>query len=33
MDAVRRWRFSPAMANGQPTAGRVTVPIKFTVNN
>ena len=33
MDAVRRWRFTPAMANGQPTTGRVTVPIKFTVGN
>lgn len=33
MEAVRRWRFRPAMVNGQPTVGRVTVPIQFTVNN
>ena len=33
LDAVRRWRFRPAMANGQPTVGRVTVPIQFTVRN
>lgn len=33
MDAVRRWRFRPAMANGQPTAGRITVPIQFSMRN
>lgn len=33
MDAVRRWRFRPAMANGQPTVGRVTVPIQFSMRN
>ncbi|MGY0504531.1 energy transducer TonB [Luteimonas sp. e5] len=30
IEAARRWRFRPAMANGQPTVGRVTVPIQFT---
>ena len=29
LDAVRQWRFHPAMANGQPTTGTVTVPIEF----
>lgn len=29
VDAVRRWRFRPAMANGQPTVGSVNVPISF----
>ena len=29
VDAVRRWRFRPAMADGRPTAGRVQVPISF----
>ncbi len=33
LDAVRRWRFQPAMANGQPSVGRVTVPIQFRVND
>ena len=33
MEAVRRWRFRPAMAHGQPTVGRVTVPIQFSVRN
>lgn len=33
MEAVRRWRFRPAMANGQATVGRVTVPIQFSVSN
>lgn len=27
--AVRRWRFRPAMRDGQPAAGVVTVPINF----
>lgn len=27
--AVRRWRFEPAMDRGQPTVGRVVVPIDF----
>jgi len=29
VDAVRHWRFRPAMAGGRPTAGRVQVPISF----
>ncbi|MDO5609705.1 MAG: energy transducer TonB [Pseudomonadota bacterium] len=30
LDAVRRWRFKPAIVNGQPSVGRVVVPIQFT---
>ncbi len=30
LDAVRRWRFRPATVGGQPSVGRVTVPIRFT---
>jgi len=29
VDAVRRWRFHPAVLNGQPTVGTVVVPISF----
>ncbi len=29
VDAVRRWRFRPAMSNGQPVSGSVIVPIRF----
>jgi protein TonB len=29
VDAVRHWRFRPAMADGQPAPGRVQVPISF----
>lgn len=29
VDAVRRWRFRPAMRGGQPTTGSVVVPIDF----
>lgn len=28
-DAVRKWRFRPAMSNGEPVAGTVQVPIAF----
>ncbi|HZH42595.1 MAG TPA: TonB family protein [Lysobacter sp.] len=29
VDAVRRWRFTPATANGEPVADTVQVPIEF----
>jgi protein TonB len=29
-DAVRKWRFRPAMSDGQPVAGAVQVPIAFS---
>ena len=29
LDAVRRWRFTPALVNGQPATGSVRVPIRF----
>lgn len=29
VDAVKRWRFRPAMRDGQPTPGTVMVPISF----
>ncbi|MDR0181708.1 energy transducer TonB [Lysobacter arvi] len=29
VDAVKRWRFRPALQGGQPTAGTVMVPIEF----
>lgn len=29
LDAVRRWRFSPAQRNGQPVVASVTIPIDF----
>ena len=32
LDAVRRWRFSPATDAGRPTVGSVVVPIEFTRN-
>lgn len=33
VDAVRRWRFDPAIANGQPIDGVVQVPITFNLGN
>lgn len=30
LDAVRQWRFLPAMENGRPTVGTVVVPIEFS---
>ena len=29
MDSARRWRFKSAIANGQPAAGRIRVPVDF----
>lgn len=29
IEAVERWRFQPAMADGRPTVGSVVVPIEF----
>ena len=29
IEAVQRWRFRPAMADGRPTVGSVVVPIEF----
>jgi len=29
-EAVRRWRFTPAMRNGQPVPGSIEVPFDFT---
>ncbi len=29
-EAVRRWRFTPAMSNGQPVSGSIEVPFDFT---
>lgn len=31
VDAVRRWRFDPAIRGGQPVAGTVQVPINFNL--
>lgn len=30
MDAVRRWRFNPAMRNGQPVSETVVIPVEFS---
>lgn len=32
LDAVRRWRFEPAMAAGRPTVASVVVPIEFNLD-
>lgn len=32
VNAVRDWRFAPAIRNGQPVPGRVQVPIEFTLD-
>lgn len=29
LEAVQRWRFRPAMADGRPTVGTVVIPIEF----
>jgi len=31
LDAVRRWRFQPAVVDGHPTVGNVVVPIEFNL--
>ena len=31
MDAARKWRFNPSIRNGQRAAGRVRVPVAFTL--
>jgi protein TonB len=31
-EAVRRWRFRPALANGRPVAVWVAIPIRFTLH-
>jgi protein TonB len=31
VEAVRRWRFAPAMRGGQPVAASVQVPITFNL--
>jgi protein TonB len=33
LDAVKRWRFRPAVADGQATAGNVVVPIEFNLDH
>ena len=32
LDAVRRWRFEPALANGRPVVASVVVPIEFNLD-
>ena len=32
IEAARRWSFSPAMQNGKPAAGRVRVPVDFSLS-
>lgn len=32
LDAVRRWRFRPAVVDGRPTVGSVVVPIEFNLD-
>jgi len=32
LDAVKRWRFSPAVADGHPVVGSVVVPIEFNLD-
>ncbi len=32
MDAVRRWRFTPALRNGQPVSATVVIPVDFAPN-
>jgi TonB family protein len=29
IEAARKWKFQPAVENGQPVAGRIRVPVRF----
>ena len=31
LDAVAKWKFKPAKKNGQPVAVKVTIPMKFSI--
>jgi protein TonB len=33
MEAVERWKFKPAMADGFPVEGEVEVPIRFKLTD
>jgi protein TonB len=33
MDALKKWKFKPARRDGNAIAIRVTIPIKFTIND
>jgi len=32
MEAARKWRFNPSIRDGQPAAGRVRVPVDFSLS-
>jgi protein TonB len=32
MAAVKKWKFKPAKVDGAPVAKKVTIPLKFTVD-
>ena len=32
LDAVKGWKFEPAMENGKPVAGRIRVPVTFEMD-
>lgn len=33
MDAARSWKFNPSIVDGRPTAGRISVPVDFSMGN